>query len=85
MPYQAIDLGLTDYKQAYALQRYYLSRVKEKYSEGYIIFTEHRPVFTLGRRADPENFLINTEAIRSRSIGIVNTDRGGDITFHGPG
>ena len=85
MEYQCIDIGLTDYRQGLALQKEYLGLVKSGEIEGALIFTEHRPVFTLGRSADKNNFLINEKSIKAQGIEIHEADRGGDITFHGPG
>lgn len=80
-----IDLGLTDYKGAYAFQKERAEELKSKRSGGFLIFTEHRPVFTLGRFAKRDNLLIDEESAKSRGIAIIKTDRGGDVTFHGPG
>lgn len=52
---------------------------------GVVILAEHTPVFTLGRSASDDNILLERSRIRSLGIDIVRTDRGGDITFHGPG
>jgi lipoate-protein ligase B len=80
-----LDPGLTDYKTAYELQKRYVELVKSKAIEGALILTEHKPVFTLGRSARNENLLVSEETARARGIDIVYADRGGDITFHGPG
>lgn len=80
-----IDLGLTAYKRAYAFQKERAEELKSKRPGGFLIFTEHRPVFTLGRFAKRDNLLIDEESAKSRGIDIIKTDRGGDVTFHGPG
>lgn len=49
-----------------------------------MIFVTHRPVYTLGRHANPDN-IINRRWLESRDAEAVETDRGGDVTFHGPG
>lgn len=85
MEYELIDLGLTEYNQAYILQRRYLELVKSNVREGFLLFTEHEPVFTLGRSAGWKNLLIDEKTLQSYDIDVVQTDRGGDITFHGPG
>ncbi|HVM90100.1 MAG TPA: lipoyl(octanoyl) transferase LipB [Puia sp.] len=51
----------------------------------YLLFVEHPPVYTLGKSGHPENVLISAEEMTARSIEFYNTNRGGDITFHGPG
>ena len=50
-----------------------------------ILFVEHTPVYTLGRSSDAGHLLWNRETLEAKGIEIVETDRGGDITFHGPG
>jgi lipoyl(octanoyl) transferase len=49
------------------------------------VFCEHPPVFTLGKSGVQENLLINNQMLKERGVAFVKTDRGGDITFHGPG
>jgi len=80
-----IDLGLTNYNDAFSLQKQCLEEVKAGSVENFLILNEHRPVYTLGRFAKKENLLIDQDQARSKGIEIVETNRGGDITFHGPG
>jgi lipoyl(octanoyl) transferase len=51
----------------------------------YLLFVEHFPVYTLGKSGHEENLLINTNAMGERGAEFFRTNRGGDITFHGPG
>ncbi len=51
----------------------------------YLLFTEHPPVYTLGKSGNRENVLIDDEGLKEKDIQFFNTNRGGDITFHGPG
>ena len=85
MEYKIFDLGLIDYNKAYLTQREVLHSVKSRAYNGAIILGEHLPVFTIGRSASSDNFIISRDNVRSLGIDIVRTDRGGDITFHGPG
>jgi lipoyl(octanoyl) transferase len=85
MKYSLIDLGLVDYKDAYAFQKKALSQVKSGILGGVLIFNEHRPVFTIGRSGKKNNFLLQPDVLDSCNVDIINVDRGGDITFHGPG
>ncbi len=85
MGYKIIDLGLVSFDKAYCVQKEVLSSVKARESGESLILAEHYPVFTIGRLGKKENILAGAEKLNSRGIDIVNTDRGGDITFHGPG
>jgi lipoyl(octanoyl) transferase len=51
----------------------------------YLLFTEHTPVYTLGKSGNRGNVLLDDEGLREKEIQFFNTNRGGDITFHGPG
>jgi lipoyl(octanoyl) transferase len=79
------DLGRTRYEDALAVQTDCLSQVVEGQSQGILILTEHEPVLTLGASFHPENLLYPQEWYAERGINIHKTDRGGDITYHGPG
>ena len=57
----------------------------EKIFPGYLLFCEHPPVFTLGKSGSKENLLINEQMLAQRGIEFYRINRGGDITFHGPG
>jgi lipoyl(octanoyl) transferase len=54
-------------------------------TQHYLLFTEHPPVYTLGKSGNKENVLLNEEGLMAKNIQFFNTNRGGDITFHGPG
>jgi len=90
------DLGLIDYQQAWDYQEQLLQQnVRIKLDAGrsaangvtthHLLFCEHPPVYTLGKSGRMENLLINEQQLKERAIGFVPTNRGGDITFHGPG
>jgi lipoate-protein ligase B len=79
-------LGQVAYEEARDLQR----RLVEARSQGridtdVILSVEHPPVFTLGRRGGRENLLVPEETLRQAGISIVQVERGGNITYHGPG
>ena len=79
------NLGVTPYSAVHDLQRQLQAARREPGREDGLLLTEHRPVFTLGR-AHPEPDLRVTEAVvRAEGVEIVQTERGGDITYHGPG
>jgi len=91
------DLGLIDYQQAWDYQEQLLqenvsikleaSRSTDKIQRtaNHLLFCEHPPVYTLGKSGHIENLLINEQQLQEKAISFVPTNRGGDITFHGPG
>ncbi|MCK9401439.1 MAG: lipoyl(octanoyl) transferase LipB [Bacteroidales bacterium] len=85
------DLGLIPYREAWDYQEKLYSGLMarkisgEKIFPGYLLFCEHPPVFTLGKSGSKENLLINEQMLAQRGIEFYRIDRGGDITFHGPG
>lgn len=62
-----------------------LAKEAQTPTKNYLLFCEHPPVFTLGKSGDMANLLLNTEQMQERGIEFVRTNRGGDITYHGPG
>jgi lipoyl(octanoyl) transferase len=85
------DLGLINYKKAwdYQIQLFEKLLLKKnneiKNSEHHLLFCEHPHVFTIGKSGDQTNLLINNELLKEKGIGFYHIDRGGDITYHGPG
>ena len=89
------DLGLKDYKEAWDYQNELFqgiidiklanrkSELKQK-SPNYFLFTEHPPVYTLGKSGDLSNLLLNEEQLKQKGISFFKSNRGGDLTFHGP-
>jgi lipoyl(octanoyl) transferase len=59
--------------------------IEELTTSNYLLFVEHPPVYTLGKSGHMENILIDEDHMRERGIDFFQTNRGGDITFHGPG
>ncbi len=81
-----IDLGLMEYKRALDLQIKTLKlKIDKTIIEDRIFFVEHSPVFTLGKRGGKENLTVSKEFLKIKGIDLVQTDRGGNITYHGPG
>jgi len=79
------DLGTTAYRDAWALQERAHAEVLDG-AEERVLFVEHPPVITFGRRPGLERNLVASESLlKSRGVEVVHSDRGGDITFHGPG
>ena len=79
------DLGTVPYREAWAIQEKAHEAVVAGGSER-IILVEHPPVITYGRRPGiDQNLLASAEQLQSLGVEVVPSDRGGDITFHGPG
>ncbi|HEX2153481.1 MAG TPA: lipoyl(octanoyl) transferase LipB, partial [Acidimicrobiia bacterium] len=79
-------LGRLPYAEAWDLQRaLHEGRVKGRTDDDYLLLVEHPPVFTIGRNGDPANLLADRKAVAAAGAEVYNVDRGGDITFHGPG
>lgn len=85
-PGYLLDLPLTDYRQALALQhRSAAGRRTGALDRDLVVMLEHPPVFTLGRRGGLQNLLVSEAALGAKGIALVPIERGGDITYHGPG
>ena len=87
-----IDLGLKDYKTCWDYQEALMGEiVSEKRNSGkpsaknYFLLVEHPHVYTLGKSGDEKNLLANTEFLRKIDATYYKINRGGDITYHGPG
>jgi len=84
------DLGLKDYKETWDLQEETLRRMSEKKlqgetSPGQLYFVEHNHVYTLGKSGSRNNLLIGDEFLQQIGAVFYQINRGGDITYHGPG
>ncbi|MGA2731206.1 MAG: lipoyl(octanoyl) transferase LipB [Syntrophobacteraceae bacterium] len=80
------DLALTDYQKVRELQlRLVTARERRSIVPDILLLMEHEPVFTLGRRGGRENLMVSELFLEEARIPIVHVERGGNITFHGPG
>src|SRR6202521_207796 len=82
---QIVDLGLIGYAEAYALQKRVAAARKAGAIEDVLLLCEHPHVITLGRSGKRENLLTSERVLRQKGVEFHATDRGGDITYHGPG
>lgn len=83
---QIIDLDLIEYTKAFDLQKRLVSdRINGNIEHDIILILEHPPVFTLGKRGGIENLVVSEEFLKAREISVIQTERGGNITYHGPG
>ncbi len=92
------DLGLIDYEEAWAMQESILrvavglklaagpkAKPHKVDTQHHLLFCEHPHVYTLGKSGKPENLLIDEQERKERDVQYFHTNRGGDITYHGPG
>jgi lipoate-protein ligase B len=77
--------GRLPYRQAWALQHTLVEKRIAREIPDTLLLLEHEPVITLGRRADPANILADDAALQAAGVEVVSVERGGDVTYHGPG
>lgn len=80
-----IQLGTVSYAEGLRLQRRLVDLRKARHIGDVLLLLEHSPVITLGRNAKSANVLASTEELAARGVQVFESDRGGDVTFHGPG
>jgi len=78
-------LGLADYQAVRDLQLRLVAARLAGQADDVVLVTEHPPVFTLGRRGRRDHLLVSASFLSARGIEVVHVERGGDITYHGPG
>ena len=79
------DLGLLSWDAAYALQERLVAARKAGVTDDVLLFCQHPHVLTLGRNANQKNLLVSEHVLRQKGVELRETNRGGDITYHGPG
>ncbi|MSQ06767.1 MAG: lipoyl(octanoyl) transferase LipB [Dehalococcoidia bacterium] len=82
---QVVNLGLVEYRRAWDLQLQVAGAVRDGRQPNTLLLLEHPPVYTWGRLSPPEHLLLTPAQLADRGIAVVETDRGGQVTFHGPG
>ncbi len=80
-----LDLGLIDYEAAWRLQEQFAGEIAGGRRPPTLLLLEHPHVYTFGRRGHAENLLWGQEQLKARGISVLWVDRGGDVTYHGPG
>jgi lipoyl(octanoyl) transferase len=93
-----IDLGMIDYKEAWDYQTHLFDQIvqlklqnrnvsedQQLVTPNYLLICQHPHVFTLGKSGSRENLLVSNEELQKNNIGFYENNRGGDITYHGPG
>jgi lipoate-protein ligase B len=82
----SVDLERIDYREAWELQGNLITARKERtLKKDIVLFLEHPSVFTLGRRGGLECLLVSEEFLEKAGVQVIQVERGGNITFHGPG
>lgn len=86
LPLDVIDLGRRPYREVLELQRALrLGRLDGTVPNDLLLLVEHEPVYTLGRGTHPASLPLPVEQLRARGADVVEIERGGDVTWHGPG
>jgi lipoate-protein ligase B len=85
MDVEVLDLGLIEYERAWQLQDQYAIEIAEGRRPPTLLLLEHPHVYTFGRRGRQENLLWGESQRKEKGIAIHWVDRGGDVTYHGPG
>ena len=86
MTWLSIDFDRIGYQEAWDLQSSLIAARKSQVLQNDIVlFLEHPPVFTLGRRGGRECLLVSEEFLKTAGVQVIQVERGGNITFHGPG
>ncbi len=85
-----IDLGLVDYKATWEFQKELFNKainqkLNQQTPEHHLIVCEHPNVYTLGKSAEKINLLLDKQQLKDKSVDVYDIERGGDITYHGPG
>src|SRR5258708_36919763 len=80
-----LQLGTVDYATGLRLQQQLVALRKEEKLGDVLLLLEHIPVITLGRNARAANVVTSPELLTQRGVEVFDCDRGGDVTFHGPG
>lgn len=86
MSFKVIKInGLIGYKEALDIQMEMFDLVERKVYDGVLLILEHKPVLTMGIRTEEKNLLVSETYLNEQGVELYKSDRGGDITFHGPG
>ena len=80
-----LPLGTADYGAVLKLQRELRERRSQATLGDVVLTVEHNPVFTIGRRGSYSNLLVSSDVLKAEGIQLFEVERGGDVTYHGPG
>lgn len=85
MEFRAFNLGLVDFKKAWKFQIDIFKEVRRNSFNAALILCRHHPVITLGRQGRKENIRLTLPQLQEKGIQLFEIERGGDVTYHGPG
>ena len=80
-----LNLDIVPYEKAFELQKRLVKMRSQEVINDILILLEHPPVFTVTRKATLDNILASPDELKGKGISVCKTNRGGDITYHGPG
>lgn len=80
-----VRLGKLDYNEALSIQEKVLKLREEDIVNDTLLIVEHPPVITIGRTGKDSNIILPAEMLKSMGVSVYEVDRGGDVTYHGPG
>ena len=80
-----VNLGIVDYREAHQLQKRLLQEHLESRGSDTLLLLQHYPVITIGRSGSKSNILLTESALAAAGIEVCEIERGGDVTYHGPG
>ena len=78
-------LGTSEYRQSWDCQVTLADAVRSRQAPNTLLLLEHPPLYTRGRLSKPEHILLAADELEARGIAVYDADRGGQVTFHGPG
>ncbi|MDQ3930826.1 MAG: lipoyl(octanoyl) transferase, partial [Chloroflexota bacterium] len=84
-PLSMLDLGLIGYSECWELQRRIAASVAASNEPSTLLLLEHPHTYTCGRRGGRDHILISEDELACEGITVLDVDRGGDVTYHGPG
>jgi lipoyl(octanoyl) transferase len=85
LPFEWSWLGRAPYRRTWDLQEALRRRILDEDARDTLLLLQHDPVVTLGRHADTSHVLLGEGELRARGVEVVQSSRGGDVTYHGPG
>lgn len=80
-----LKLGLLPYQEVWQLQQDICAKRRSHTGQDTLVLVEHLPVYTMGRSGSRDNIKVSNESLLEQGLEVIEVDRGGDVTYHGPG